>query len=140
MLKQSLVTLAVISSLAIGCAKKSPQPSLQKQQKPLPSNCGDTVSHHIEWTADRTAYSYTVSLGLRPYDFYEVYKFSGKTTEVELTLQRDLTYYVRVEKQKTDYQISTTDFTFYIPTCAHRAEWKAKNPDYTEPRVDIVEF
>mgnify|MGYP001563506911 CR=1 FL=1 len=141
MLKLTLITLLLTSGFLTGCAEKNKsQPTPQKLGKPLPEQCETNLAYTLSWAHDRSAYSYTISVGLRPNDFSEFFQLDGEASTKEISLERNLTYYVRVEKQKTSYETIVRDFNFFVPSCANRADWKTKNPDYNEPRHDVVEF
>lgn len=141
MFKVTLTIMILMVITLFGCANKKNSPQTPAAQgKPLPTECKETVENIIKWNLDRKAFSYSVSVGLRPYDFYFVHKVDGLATDVTINLDRNLTYYVRVEKQTLSSETFSRDYNFFIPSCDQRSDWKAKNPDYTEPRLDTLEF
>ncbi len=138
--KKTLVGLVIVTSIAISCADKKTQPVPEKMQKPLPSQCDEKVSSILKWSVDQNAVYYVVNIGLRQNDYYQSEKINGLKSEYEILLDRNLPYFIQVDKINMNSETISRTVDFFIPSCENRTDWKNKNPSYEEPRVDTLNF
>lgn len=133
----SWALLVLIFSL-ISCAdqetNKNIDAGLPFPSKPLPTSCSSELLIRLGWTADRTAFGYTIEVATENSTTAKTYSVANTERYFLVSLERGFTYSLRATKFQGE-GISTLQqvFSLYVPTCAERVEWQRNHPTYFEP-------
>jgi len=108
--------------------------------KPLPVSCDEALSYTIQWPVDSNAFGYTVILSFKEGGDGQSFSFDGLESKTELLLERGVKYFVRVEKSTLNQTLHGNRWSFDVPTCTDRTEWKKDHPEYEEPATASVSW
>lgn len=105
--------------------------------KPLPSTCNDNLLARFSWRLDNAAFGYVIEYGTAENVYTESQRTPNTLKSDYISLPRGSEYFVRVTKFNRFAEPQAYKYHFVIPTCADRAEFQKKNPNYVEP-IDLV--
>lgn len=116
-------------------------PSPGPQGKPLPASCEQELMVRLKWSPRNDAYGYSVAIGMAADTFDETFAIPPDRKDFLFTLPRGETYFIRATRYLGDgSKVTSHDMQLKAPTCAERAEYKAKNPKYSEPFDELIRW